>query len=103
MAHKILEVIAVGWALSLVTAPAMAQQAVEGAGKIITAPAEVPKGTVTGARKGAKKHHPVAGGVVGTARGTGKAVRKTVHGTGDVVEGTGKAVGGTLRAVGGKE
>jgi hypothetical protein len=30
-------------------------------------------------------------------------VRKTVHGTGDVVEGTGKAMGRTLRAVGGKE
>ena len=45
MAHRILEVIAVVWALSLVTGPAMAQQAVEGAGKIITAPAEVPKGT----------------------------------------------------------
>ena len=90
---------AVVWGVSLVAAPVMAQQAVEGAGKIITAPAEVPKGTV----EGAKKDAPVAGAVGGTLKGTGKAVRKTGHGTADVVEGTGKAVGGTLRGLSGKE
>jgi len=35
--------------------------------------------------------------------GTGKAVRKTGHGTADVVEGTGKAVGGALHGLSGKE
>jgi hypothetical protein len=103
MIHRLLMVTAIVWAVSLTAAPIMAQQAVEGAGKIITAPAEVPKGTVKGARKGAKKHVPIAGGVVGTVKGTGDAVRKTGRGTADVVEGTGKAVGGTLRGVTGKE
>jgi hypothetical protein len=94
---------AVAWAAFLIAAPVMAQQAVEGAGKIITAPAEVPKGTVEGTAKGAKKGAPVAGAVVGTAKGTGKAVRKTGHGTANVVEGTGKAVGGALHGLSGKE
>jgi hypothetical protein len=103
MTQRRFMVTAVVWAVSLVAAPVMAQQAVEGAGKIITAPAEVPKGTVEGTAKGAKKGAPVAGGVVGTVEGTGRAVRKTGHGTADVVEGTGKAVGGTLRRLGRKK
>jgi hypothetical protein len=94
---------AVAWIASLMAVPVMAQQAVEGAGKIITAPAEVPKGTVEGTAKGAEKGAPVAGTVVGTVEGTGKAASKAGHGTADVVEGTGKAVGGALRGLSGKE
>ncbi len=103
MERRGLMITAVVWTVSLLAAPVTAQQAVEGAGKIVTAPAEVPKGTVKGTAKGTRKRAPVAGAVVGTVEGTGKAVRKTGHGTADVVEGTGKAVGGTLRGLSGKE
>ena len=99
MSHRLSMFTAVGWALSLVAAPVMAQQAVEGTGKILTAPLEVPKGTVEGTRKGA----PVAGTVGGTVEGTGKAVQKTGEGAADVVEGTGKAGGDTLRVLTGKQ
>jgi hypothetical protein len=99
MTHRLLIVTAVVWALSLVGAPIMAQQAVEGTGKILTAPAEIPKGTVEGTKEGA----PVAGTVSGTVEGTGKAVQQTGDGAADVVEGTGKAVGDTLRVLTGKE
>jgi hypothetical protein len=103
MKHRLVMVTGVVWAVSVVAAPIMAQQAVEGAGKIITAPAEVPKGTVGGTVEGAEKGAPVAGSVSGTVKGTGKAVRKTGSGAADVVEGTGKAVGGTMRGLTGKE
>jgi hypothetical protein len=97
MIHRVFLVTAVVWAVSFVAAPIMAQQAVEGAGKIVRAPVEIPKGTVNGAEQDA----PVAGAAVGTVKGTGKAVRKTVDGAGDVVEGTGKVVGKTLRGLSG--
>jgi hypothetical protein len=99
MNHRLLMVTAVAWALSLVGTPIMAQQAVEGTGKILTAPVEVPKGTVEGARTDA----PIAGAVGGTVKGTGKAVKQTGQGTADVVEGTGKAVGDTLRVLTGEQ
>src|SRR5262249_3078130 len=103
MIHRPFMVSAVVWVVSLVATPTMAQQAVEGAGKVLTAPAEVPKGTVEGTVEGANKGAPVAGSVAGTVEGTGKAVRKAGRGTADGVEGTGKAVGDTLRGLGGKE
>src|SRR5262249_50509853 len=103
MIHKLPMVTTIVWAVSLVAAPIMAQQAIEGAGKVLTAPAEVPKGTVDGTVEGAKQGAPVAGTVAGTVEGTGTAVRKTTRGAADVVEGTGKAVGDTLRGLSGKE
>jgi hypothetical protein len=103
MSQRGFMITAVAWAAFLLVVPVRAQQAVEGAGKVLTAPAEVPKGTVEGTAKGAKQGAPVAGGVVGTVEGTGKAVRETGHGTADVVEGTGRAVGGSLRGLTGRE
>ncbi len=68
----------------------MAQQVGEGVEKIVTSPAEVPKGMAENADSDA----PVLSTTGGAVKGGAKAAGDIVEGSGDIVQGTVKALTG---------
>ena len=78
----------VGAAALVVSVSAAAQSNVgEGTEKILTAPAQVPKGTVEGSQEA-----PVAGTAVGTVEGAGKGAVQAGEGAGQILLAPVKAV-----------
>ncbi|HBH31751.1 MAG TPA: hypothetical protein DDX81_07585 [Desulfofustis sp.] len=57
-------------------------QTVEGAGKIVTSPAEIPKGI----GESTERNDPVTGTVSGTLEGTGEGVKQIGEGAEEIIE-----------------